>query len=178
MRVARTMKINEYGTVQRSQYEIIDLLYTQENIENIVTDSHTAEQFKSACEQNSVTDHLIHIPEQHEVTVLDFDRDNQKNWYYPIEYDAIDLENYLLDLCETDQERERTRYELGVFRKKGLEKLLRYLLYLIHMCRENNIVWGVGRGSSVASYVLFLIGVHKIDSIKYNIEFKEFIKDA
>lgn len=178
MRVARTMKINEYGTVQRSQYEIIDLLYTQENIENIVTDSHTAEQFKSACEQNSVTDHLIHIPEQYKVTIQEFDQANQKNWYYPTEYDAIDIDEYLLDLCETDQERERTQYELEVFRKKGLEKLLRYLLYLIHMCRENNIVWGVGRGSSVASYVLFLIGVHKIDSIKYNIEFKEFIKDA
>ena len=31
--------------------------------------------------------------------------------------------------------------------------------------RENNIVWGVGRGSPVASYVLFLIGVHRINSI-------------
>jgi DNA polymerase III alpha subunit len=178
LRVARTMKINEYGTVQRSQYEIIDLLYTKENIENIVTDLHTAEQFVLACEQNTVSDNLIHVPKNYDITVEEFDQSNQKNWYYPTEYDAIDLDEYLLDLCESEQERERTRYELSVFRKKGLEKLLRYLLYLIHTCRANNIVWGVGRGSSVASYVLFLIGVHKIDSIKYNIEFKEFIKDA
>jgi DNA polymerase III alpha subunit len=37
-------------------------------------------------------------------------------------------------------------------------------------------VWGVGRGSSVASYVLFLIGVHRIDSMKYNLDYKEFLR--
>jgi DNA polymerase III alpha subunit len=176
--VARTMKIDQYGVVQRSQYEIMDLLYTQGNIDNVVTDSQTAQQFKRACEQNSVTDHLIHIPESLDTTVQEFDGSNQQNWYYPKEFDDIHLDHYLLSLCETETEYKRVEYELSVFRKKGLEKLLRYLLYLIHTCRENGIVWGVGRGSSVASYVLFLIGVHKIDSVKYNIEFKEFIKDA
>jgi DNA polymerase III alpha subunit len=48
--------------------------------------------------------------------------------------------------------------------------------YVVDTLRENNIVWGVGRGSSVASYVLHLIGVHKIDSIKYNIPIEEFFK--
>ena len=172
------MKIDQYGTVQRSQYEIIDLLYTQNAINNLTTDSQTANEFKKACEQNGVTDHLIHIHEQYEITMQEFDQANQQNWYYPAEYDDIDLDHYLLKLCETDRERDRTQYELAIFRKKGLEKLLRYLLYLIHTCRKHGIVWGVGRGSSVASYVLFLVGVHKIDSIKYNIEFKEFIKDA
>jgi DNA polymerase III alpha subunit len=42
--------------------------------------------------------------------------------------------------------------------------------------RENDIVWGVGRGSSVASYTLYLIGVHKIDSIKYELDINEFLK--
>jgi DNA polymerase III alpha subunit len=42
--------------------------------------------------------------------------------------------------------------------------------------RDNNIVWGVGRGSSVASYVLYLLGIHKIDSIKYNLSPDEFFK--
>ena len=35
---------------------------------------------------------------------------------------------------------------------------------------------GVGRGSSVASYILYLIGVHRIDSIKYNLDWKEFLR--
>jgi DNA polymerase III alpha subunit len=42
--------------------------------------------------------------------------------------------------------------------------------------RSNNIVWGVGRGSSVASYVLYLLGVHKVDSIKYGLDIREFLK--
>jgi DNA polymerase III alpha subunit len=48
--------------------------------------------------------------------------------------------------------------------------------YIVDTLRANNIVWGVGRGSSVASYVLHLIGVHKIDSIKYSIPIEEFFK--
>jgi DNA polymerase III alpha subunit len=54
--------------------------------------------------------------------------------------------------------------------------LLFYLKYLVDAMRENKIVWGVGRGSSVASYVLYLIGVHRIDSIKYDLDIKEFLK--
>jgi DNA polymerase III alpha subunit len=42
--------------------------------------------------------------------------------------------------------------------------------------RKENIVWGVGRGSSVASYVLYLIGVHKIDSLYYNLDVEEFLR--
>ena len=42
--------------------------------------------------------------------------------------------------------------------------------------RKNNIVWGVGRGSSVASFVLFLIGVHKINSLYYDISIDEFLR--
>jgi DNA polymerase III alpha subunit len=48
--------------------------------------------------------------------------------------------------------------------------------YLVDTLRKNNVVWGVGRGSSVASYILYLIGVHKVDSIKYNLDINEFLK--
>ena len=54
--------------------------------------------------------------------------------------------------------------------------LLCYLKYLVDTMREHNIVWGVGRGSSVASYCLYLLGVHKIDSIKYELDIREFLK--
>jgi DNA polymerase III alpha subunit len=42
--------------------------------------------------------------------------------------------------------------------------------------RKHNIVWGVGRGSSVASYVLYLIGVHKINSMYYDLDIEEFLR--
>lgn len=54
--------------------------------------------------------------------------------------------------------------------------LLRYLKYLVDTMRANNVVWGVGRGSSVASFVLYLIGVHKINSLSYDLDPTEFLK--
>ena len=44
------------------------------------------------------------------------------------------------------------------------------------MLRENNRVWGVGRGSSVSSFCLFLIGVHKINPMLYDLDYKEFLR--
>ena len=42
--------------------------------------------------------------------------------------------------------------------------------------QENNLIWGVGRGSSVASYVLYKLGVHRIDSIFYDLDPGEFLR--
>ncbi len=57
-----------------------------------------------------------------------------------------------------------------------MTKVLNLLLYLVDHFRTNKIVWGVGRGSSVASYILYLIGIHKVDSIKYDLDIGEFLK--
>ena len=66
--------------------------------------------------------------------------------------------------------------ELNAYDERGLIPVLRYMIYLVDTMRENNIVWGVGRGSSVASYVLYLIGIHRINSIQYNLDYKEFLR--
>ena len=87
----------------------------------------------------------------------------------------MDIEGFLVDQCPK-QNYQRLVDELVLFRQHNMIPLLRYLKYLVDTMRENNIVWGVGRGSSVASYVLYLIGVHKIDSIKYDLDIKEFLK--
>jgi DNA polymerase III alpha subunit len=54
--------------------------------------------------------------------------------------------------------------------------LLKYLKYLVDTMRTHNIVWGVGRGSSVASFILFLIGIHRINSLHYDLSIDEFLK--
>ena len=54
--------------------------------------------------------------------------------------------------------------------------VLYVMKYIVDTLRENKVLWGVGRGSSVSSYVLFLIGIHKIDSVKYNLPIEEFFK--
>ena len=83
----------------------------------------------------------------------------------------------LYGLCETEEQKERVSLELELFIKHNMYDMLHAMKYIVDTLRENNVLWGVGRGSSVASYVLYLIGVHKVDSIKYNIPIEEFFKE-
>ena len=82
----------------------------------------------------------------------------------------------LYGMCETQEQKDRVELELELFIQHGMLDLLFYLKYLVDTMREHRIVWGVGRGSSVASYVLYLIGVHKVDSLKYKLDIHEFLK--
>ena len=98
------------------------------------------------------------------------------NWYMPDEYKDFDIVNYLLDLTTTEKERLRILEELNLYKEREMLIILKFLKYLVDICDENNIVLGVGRGSSVASYCLYLLGVHRVDSIKYDLDIKEFLK--
>ena len=104
-----------------------------------------------------------------------FDKQQQSNWAMPEEYHNMDIEGYLVHVCPKANY-ERLITELQAFREKNMLDLLRWLKYFVDTCRKKNIVWGVGRGSSVSSYALFLLGVHKIDSIKYKLDFTEFMR--
>ena len=107
--------------------------------------------------------------------VNEFDKSNQSNWFMPSEYKMLDIEGFLVNVCPK-QNYQRLIDELVEFRSRNMLDLLRWLKYFVDTARKNNIVWGVGRGSSVSSYVLYLIGVHKIDPIKYNLDYKEFLR--
>jgi len=101
---------------------------------------------------------------------------NPNNWFMPSSYKDMDIKKFVLDLCKTQQELDRVQIELVEYEKRNLIVLLKQMKYIVDTLRKNNIVWGVGRGSSVASYVLHLLGVHKIESIKYDIPLNEFFK--
>lgn len=111
------------------------------------------------------------------LSVDQFDEQNQNIWFMPKSYYELDIAQYVINLCDTNEELLRVEEELLLYQKKNLFNLLRYLKYLVDTCRTHNIVWGVGRGSSVASFVLFLIGVHKINSLHYDLPINEFFKD-
>jgi DNA polymerase III alpha subunit len=109
--------------------------------------------------------------------VSDYDAACQTNWFMPNEYKTLDIEAWIWEQTPPwDPQHTRVTEELAAFKERNMLDLLRWLKYFVDTCREKNIVWGVGRGSSVASYVLFLIGVHKIDSIKYNLDWQEFLR--
>jgi DNA polymerase III alpha subunit len=98
------------------------------------------------------------------------------NWFIPKEYENIDIEEFLKQQCPKENY-DRLLEELELYKKNKMIPVLKVMKYIVDTLRKNNIVWGVGRGSSVSSYVLFLIGVHKIDSVKYKLPINEFFKE-
>jgi DNA polymerase III alpha subunit len=94
----------------------------------------------------------------------------------PQAYSDLDIAKYILSLCETQEQLQRCAEELLLFQEKNLFDLLKYLKYLVDTMKENHIIWGIGRGSSVASYVLYLLGVHRINSLYYDLDIREFLK--
>ena len=94
----------------------------------------------------------------------------------PTEYRQLDIASWLIQQCKTDQEVERVGEELLMYQERNMFDVLKQIKYIVDTWRKNDIVWGVGRGSSVASYVLYLLGAHKINSIKYNLNIHEFLR--
>jgi DNA polymerase III alpha subunit len=88
----------------------------------------------------------------------------------------MDIAKYVLDKCTSEAELQRAGEELIKFQERDMFILLKYLKYLVDTMRKNNIVWGVGRGSSVASFVLFLLEIHRINSLYYDLSIDEFLK--
>ena len=124
---------------------------------------------------------LSSIPEvilytEQKITEQEFDVAQQEKWFIPDEYKTMDIALYVLSKCKTEAELQRAGEELLLFQERGLFPLLQYLKYLVDTMRANNIIWGVGRGSSVASYVLFLLEVHRINSLYYDLSIDEFLK--
>lgn len=110
-----------------------------------------------------------------DLSIEEFDQLLQSNWFMPEEYRNMDIEGFLVNQC-SKQNYQRLIDELQEFKSRNMIDLLRWLKYFVDTCRSENLVWGVGRGSSVASYTLFLLGVHKIDSVKYNLDWRDFLR--
>jgi len=110
------------------------------------------------------------------ITVEEFDNLNQKTWHMPNEYKDMDIAKWIIEQCKTQPELQRVGEELLLFQERDLFDLLKYLKYLVDTMRDNEVIWGVGRGSSVASYVLYLIGIHKVDSMYYDLPINEFLR--
>jgi len=111
-----------------------------------------------------------------DITVPEFDAQNQVNWLMPNEYKDLDIAKWIIEQCKTQPELQRVGKELLLFQERDLFDLLKYLKYLVDTMRANGIIWGVGRGSSVASYVLYLIGIHRVDSMYYDLPINEFLR--
>ncbi len=110
-------------------------------------------------------------------SIAEFDAVCQSVWFMPDEYKTLDIIQWVVDHSNPSEKyMQRVGEELIAFEQFGLINLLRWLKYFVDECRQNNVIWGVGRGSSVASYVLYVIGVHKIDPIQYDLDWHDFLR--
>lgn len=116
------------------------------------------------------------VCESSQLTVSEFDNIASSTWFIPDEYKNMDIAQWVLDQCKEDHELQRVGEELILYQERDMFPLLRYCKYLVDVMRRNHIVWGVGRGSSVASYILYLIGIHRINSLHYDLSIDEFLK--
>lgn len=166
---------DKYGQIIYSENDLVELYLSNPNLvfSRPVMSDNTI-QFDQELNIDTIPKIMQHVTS--DVSVEDFDAANQINWHMPEEYKNLDIAKYVLDQCENEAEMQRAGQELLLYQERDMFVLLRYLKYLVDTMRNNNIVWGVGRGSSVSSFVLFLIGVHKINSLYYGLDIDEFLK--
>lgn len=173
----RQIKLDEYNNVLLSKEEgRTALLYGQNIVDAFVTDEQEVELFNKHSEQILGIPVKLSHPIDNNMDIEEYHKLCTEVWDIPDKYKTLDIHAHLLDLCDNEEEKERVELEYAMFGERDLIPLLQFLVYIVHHMRHNKIVWGVGRGSSVASYCLYLLGVHKVDSIKYDLPIEEFLK--
>jgi DNA polymerase III alpha subunit len=171
------MKQNNHGEMIFDEADVCDLLMqgrAPNSIKGMLVDRTVS--IERAIQHLDTYPELIQYVERNDVYTNVFDQEHQARWRMPEEYKNLDIAEYVLGLCTTEAELQRCGHELLLYQEKDLFNLLRYLKYLVDLMTENRVIWGVGRGSSVASYVLYKLGVHKIDSMFYKLEPEEFLR--
>ena len=173
--MAEKTKINDHGDVIFTEQDVIDLLYTNPDFDISKLFFADTEIYNKSLKQLGIDLPVINtVPDREPLD--EFDQRNINNWHMPEKYYNIDVKQWLLDKTQTEEERDRVLIEYSLFENKKFVKVLQFLIYFVDTLRANNIVWGVGRGSSVASFCLFLMGVQKINPLLYNLDIKEFLR--
>ena len=170
------MKQNKFGELIFAETDVMDLV--MQGRELSVLDGMIVDDTVNLVGMAGWLDPVPNLQQQrfHTVTVPEWHRQQQANWHMPVEYKQLDIAAHVLGLCASEAELQRCGQELLLYQERDLFDLLRYLKYLVDVMTENNIIWGVGRGSSVASYVLYKLRVHRIDSLHYNLDIHEFLR--
>jgi len=169
------MKMNQFNEIVVDENDLVEGMLEGKRARYVITkDTEKIDSYNHFCTLFKFEDTIDY--ETPAETNDKYSYKDANNWWMPEEYQTLDIEQYLLNLITTPQQRERVYAELEEFKNREMLPMLQFLVYMVTELKHNNILWGVGRGSSVSSYILYLIGVHKIDSIKYNLDYKEFLR--
>jgi len=172
------MKTNKHGEQIYNEDDLCNLImqgFDPSGFDGIIVDNTTDVETAAYILEN-VPSFIKYDELVESLTTEEFDHRNQSRWFMPEEYLNLDIAEHVLSLCKNDAELQRCGAELLLFQERDLFNLLRYLVYLVELMNQNKLIWGVGRGSSVASYVLYKLGVHKIDSLYYELDPAEFLR--
>jgi DNA polymerase III alpha subunit len=109
------------------------------------------------------------------------------SWNLPKKYEELDVIQYVLDKhieltdnmddCEIINRYNRLVSELKIYKEVNKLDMLKSIIYIVDQLDQNDIVYGVGRGSSISSYVLYVIGIHDIDSYEFDLDINDFFHD-
>ncbi|MEK7134902.1 MAG: DNA polymerase III subunit alpha, partial [Patescibacteria group bacterium] len=70
---------------------------------------------------------------------------------------------------------ERFKFELGTIQKTGFASYILIVWDIVNWAKNQGIAVGPGRGSAAGSLISYLIGITKIDPMKYNLLFERFL---
>jgi hypothetical protein len=172
------MKTNKHGQLIYSQDDLCDLImqgFNASDLDGIIVDE-PVDLEQAALMLDNVPLLIEYDRLVESMPTEEFDHRCQSRWYMPEEYMNLDIAEHVIGLCQNNAELQRCGQELLMFQERNLFNLLRYLKYLVDTMKQHNLIWGVGRGSSVASFVLYKMGVHRIDSLYYDLDPGEFLR--
>lgn len=174
----KDVEVNTYGQAILDSTDLIELLLQGKPIDyfSVIESDPDIQKFRSK-HTDLLDDEVVLLgPPSESLSFDEFHEQASNTWTFPKGYQDLDVKAWLLLKCRTDVERDRVLHELSLFEKKDMMMILRLFIFLVDYMRQNKFIWGVGRGSAVASYVLYLIGVHRVNSIKYNLDITEFLR--
>ena len=168
------MRLDQYSNPIFDEADLFAALYKGQTLSNdmFVESGSNIDMLQQQSGLN-----FLRALDDYDISLNEHDQTMQADWNMPDEYKTLDIETWLIEQSPPwDPNYTRLQEELEAYKARNMLDLLRWLKYFVDTCSKENILWGVGRGSSVASYVLYLIGVHSIDPIKYNLDWREFLR--
>jgi len=158
--------LDHKGNMYVEEDDIIELMLSNKQAKILPRNVQSFRVFESTCKTYGIKSPFELDSSTEDIT-----------WNMPDQYRSLNIKTHIANNHSLNAEQwARVQLELDDFEQRNLTDLLRFLVYFMDTLRTNNVVYGVGRGSSIASYVLYLIKVHRIDSFKYNLDIKEFLK--
>lgn len=175
LNMANIYEIDEYGRAIIDSDGLFELWFKSSSVnlsDVIIKSSDEIIKYNNECDTRGKED--FKLPDENPEPIPHNIRNQE--WLIPEKYQNIDVREFCLAKTVEEKERLRIEEEMDLFEERKLIPLLQSLIYMIDCFRDNKILWGVGRGSSVSSYVLYLIGVHRINPITYNLDISEFLR--